>query len=129
MTIPSDFVEANRIMLQSYSSLAAADALPPAKLAQLETILSGLVPPERVSEFFEFGYANRAQLDGAARSAFADIGNFAWMNGWWGLAADSRGLRMEALLRGVALPDGVTEPEPSSKYVQVEPTLPGDATV
>lgn len=118
MAIPNDFVQASLIIVQSYARLrsaVAADAQP-----ALDTIVGSVVPPERVSEFFEFGYAHRESLSPELREAVADVGHFAWTNGFWGLGVDGRGAAMETLLRGGNLAAGATAPEPSSKYVLPE---------
>lgn len=114
MAIPNDFVQANLIIIQSYAALRAAVAA--SAHAALDTIVGSVVPPERVSEFFEFGYAHREDLTPELREAVADVGHFAWINGFWGLGADGRGSNMETLLRGQDLPEGVDAPAPSGKY-------------
>lgn len=123
MPIPTEFTEANSIMLTAFAALSSAavsdDEI--AAVAQLNTILAGTVPPERVSHFFEFGYARRATLPSATLPAFADVGNFAWSYGFYGLGQNNRGLYMETLLRGDALPVGAIEPVPNPNFVPPEP--------
>lgn len=118
MPIPTDFVSANTRMLEAYATISAqfAEQAQGAELTQLTAIMAGVVPPERVSEFFEFGYAKADLLDSAAKEAFADVGAFATVNGFYGLGQNGRGMAMERILRGEPLPDGVEPPEPSTKY-------------
>jgi len=126
MTVPNDFVQANTRMLDAYTALVPvlSGGENQASLDQLTAILSGVIPPERVSEFAEFGYAKADLLDAAAKEAFADVCAFATMNGFYGLGADGRGMAMERILRGQDLPEGVEAPEPSSKYVPPVATGP-----
>lgn len=123
MTIPADFVQANTMMLQAYAALSvAADTeVEQALVEQLTSIMAGAVPPERVSHFFEFGYARREELPAELLLAFADVGNFAWTMGFYGLGLDSRGAYMEALLRGQTLPEGATAPEPMAAFAPAVP--------
>lgn len=118
MTSPSDFTQANTLMLQTYAALALAakTEAEQALVDQLATILAGSVPPEKVSHFFEFGYARRADLPAELLPAFADVGNFAWSLGFYGLSVDSRGALMESVLRGLDLPEGAMEPVPSQTF-------------
>lgn len=123
MPVPNDFPQANAMMLTAFATLSAAavseDEL--SAVEQLNSILSGLVPPERVSHFFEFGYARRASLPAELLPVFADVGNFAWTYGFYGLGTDSRGIYMETLLRGDPLPVGAIEPVPNPNFVPPEP--------
>lgn len=118
MPIPNDFVQANTVMLTAYMALAPqlSGGANQDKLTQLTGIIAGVIAPERVSEFFEFGYANADLLDAATKEAFADVGAFATVNGFYGLGQDGRGRAMELILRGNPLPKGMTEPTPSAKY-------------
>lgn len=111
------------MMLQTYAALAlaATTEAEQALVEQLTGILAGSVPPERVSQFFEFGYARRDDLPAELLPAFADVGNFAWTLGFYGLSVDSRGALMETLLRGLDLPEGATAPEPSAAFAPVVP--------
>lgn len=125
MTVPNDFIQANSLMLTTYTALAAQLAGDhQGALDQLTAIMAGIIQPERVSEFFEFGYANADLLDAATKEAFADVGAFASMNGFYGLSVNSRGMAMGMILRGQALPEGVDAPEPSAKYAQPVTTTP-----
>lgn len=126
MPIPTDFVSANTRMLEAYATISTqfAEQAQDAELAQLTAIMAGVIPPERVSEFFEFGYAKADLLDSAAKEAFADVGAFATVNGFYGLGQNGRGMAMERILRGQDLPEGVEAPEPSSKYVPPVATGP-----
>lgn len=104
-------------MLSTYTALAAQlAATDQAALDQLAAIMCGLIPPERVSQFFEFGYARRKDLPAELLPAFADVGKFAWTLGFYGLSVDSRGALMETLLRGLDLPEDATAPEPSPAF-------------
>ena len=118
MSIPNDFVQANTVMLTAYMALAPqlSGGANQDKLTQLTGIIAGVIAPERVSEFFEFGYANADLLDAATKEAFADVGAFATVNGFYGLGQDGRGRAMELILRGKPLPKGMTAPTPSPKY-------------
>jgi len=118
MTVPNDFVQANTMMLQAYAALISmVETEAEQDLAdRLTSILAGVVPPERVSQFFEFGYARRAEIPAGLLSAFADVGNFAWTMGFYGLGQDSRGALMETLLRGQDLPEGAAAPEPLAAF-------------
>lgn len=121
MSIPTDFAAANLAILEAYAPLVwLLKQDHPEALDQLTPIVAGSVPPERVSEFFEFAYAYRDLLNDELRGVAADIGNFAWTNGFWGLGVDQRGALMEKVLRGQDLPEGATEPGISAKYVRVE---------
>lgn len=126
MAVPGDFIGANTLMLNTYAALAVqlTGSEGEEALAQLTAIMAGVVPPERVSEFFEFGYAKADLLDASAKEAFADVGAFATINGFWGLGANGRGMAMEQILRGEALPEGVEAPQPSPKYAPPPATTP-----
>lgn len=118
MAVPQDLAEANALMLSTYASIAASLAVDHQDaLDQLTVVLAGWIPPERVASFFEWGYAHAELLDSTTRAIFADVGAFATIYGFYGLAADARGVLMEMVLRGLDLPEGVTAPVPSSKYV------------
>lgn len=123
MTIPADFVQANTMMLQAYAALSvsAETETEQALVEQLTGILAGAVPPERVSHFFEFGYAHRSELPAELLPAIADVGNFAWTMGFYGLGLENRGALMEWLLRGQSLPEGVTAPEPMAAFAPAVP--------
>jgi len=112
----TDFAQANLIMAQAFPALLTAFADDETKAAQVNAIYGTVILPEKVSEFFEFAYANRETLHAAVKEAAADAGNFAWVNGFWGLGQDGRGSRMERLLRGQALSKNEEVPEPSAKY-------------
>lgn len=118
MTVPNDFVQANTLMLTTYMTLAPqlSGAGHQAALDQLTGILSSVIPPERVAEFAEFGYAKADLLDAAAKEAFADVCAFATANGFYGLGQDGRGMAIERLLRGKPLAKGIEPPVPSVKY-------------
>lgn len=118
MTVPADFIQANSQMLEAYAAVHAqlTGGDNQADLDKLTSIMSGMVPPERVSKFFEFGYAKADLFDAGTKAAFADIGAFATMNGFFGLNVNSRGIAMEMILRGQELPEGVDVPEPSSEF-------------
>lgn len=128
MTVASDFGQANLIMAQAFPALISALASNAEAMEQVNAIFGTVILPEKVSEFFEFAYANRETLPQDIKTAAADVGNFAWVNGFWGLGQDGRGSRMERLLRGQALGKNEEVPEPSAKYaapVQVStPAMP-----
>lgn len=113
MSQVNDFASAKVKITQSYAALL--EALPGSHSA-INGIIGSAVPPEQVSEFFELCYAYRDDLPGDLLEAAADVGHFAWINGFWGLGVDSRGLKMETILRGGSLPTGTDEPAPSGKY-------------
>lgn len=123
MSVPTDFIVANTMMLTAFAALSTAWTTEEelAALAQLTGILAGSVPPEKVSQFFEFGYARRAAVPAEQLSVFADVGNFAWSMGFYGLGVDSRGALMEMVLRGDDLPIGVSEPVALAAYTPPEP--------
>lgn len=116
MAVASDFGQANLIMAQAYPQLVAALAGNVEAMEQANAIFGAVVLPEKVSQFFEFTYANRDALPQDIKTAAADVGNFAWVNGFWGLGEGGRGSRMERLLRGQALGKNEEVPEPSVKY-------------
>ncbi len=117
MPIPTDFVSANGRMLEAYAALAPSLAVAqPGAFEQLTAIMTGVIPPERVSEFAEWGYAKRDLLDAPAKEAVADVCAFATMNGFYGLGENQRGMRIETMLRHGELPEGVEAPEPATKY-------------
>lgn len=116
MPVVNDFGQANLIMAQAFPALITALAANSAAIEQVNTIFGTVVLPEKVSEFFEFAYANRETLPQDIKTAAADVGNFAWVNGFWGLGEGGRGSRMERLLRGQALGKNEEAPEPSAKY-------------
>ena len=120
----TDFAAAKILITQNYAALLAAL---PSKVDQINAIVGSAVPPEQVSEFFEFCYANRAELPAPILVAAADVGNFAWVNGFWGLGIDGRGSKMETVLRGKDLPKGVDAPAPSGKYGANDAEMPGAA--
>lgn len=125
MTVPADFAQANALMLQTYAAISSA-ATTPAELEQVEqltAIMAGLVQPEKVSEFFEFGYAKAETFSAPIQAAFADVGEFATRAGFYGLAQNGRGTAMQQVLRGEALPEGVEPPVPSDKYVGIPAQL------
>lgn len=123
MTVCTNFAEAMLAIIQVYPTMRGQ--LPEARQTDFDTIVSSVIPPEKVSLFFELAYATRDSLDTATKTAAADVGNFAWINGFWGLAADDRGLLMEMTLRGATLPKGTTAPEPMANYVEA-PAVPVD---
>ncbi len=130
MPIPTDFVSANSRMLEAYAALAPTlAATEPAAFGQLTTIMAGVIPPERVSEFAEWGYAKRDLLDAPAKEAVADVCAFATMNGFYGLGENQRGARIEAMLRQGSLPKGTEAPEPSNKFAVAAPAAPTAALV
>ena len=112
----TDFAQANLIMAQAFPALISALASNAEAMEQVNTIFGTVILPEKVSEFFEFAYANRETLPQDIKTAAADVGNFAWVNGFWGLGEGGRGSRMERLLRGQALGKNEEVPEPSAKY-------------
>lgn len=120
MTAPTDFPTANTIMLQTFATLSALawqrTAMELETMEKLTGILAGSVPPEKISQFFEFGYARRDALPAEVLPAFADVGQFAWTMGFYGLGVDNRGALMEALLRGQALPEGASAPVPNAAF-------------
>lgn len=116
MAVATDFAQANLIMAQAFPALLAAFADDETKVAQVNAIYGTVILPEKVSEFFEFIYANQEDLPAAVKEAGADVGNFAWVNGFWGLGQDGRGSRMERVLRGQTLTKSEEVPEPSAKY-------------
>lgn len=120
MAVPQDLAEANALMLSTYASIAASLAVDHQDaLDQLTVVLAGWIPPERVASFFEWGYAHAELLDSTTRAIFADVGAFATIYGFYGLAADARGVLMEMVLRGQELPVGEVPPLPSPKYGEV----------
>lgn len=116
MPVANDFGQANLIMAQAFPALISALASNAEAMEQVNAIFGTVILPEKVSEFFEFAYANRETLPQDIKSAAADVGNFAWVNGFWGLGEGGRGSRMERLLRGQALGKNEEVPEPSAKY-------------
>lgn len=116
MAVATDFAQANLIMAQAFPALLTAFADDETKAAQVNAIYGTVILPEKVSEFFEFAYANRETLPQEIKTAAADVGNFAWVNGFWGLGEGGRGSRMERLLRGQTLTKSEEVPEPSAKY-------------
>jgi len=113
----TDFAQANLIMAQAFPTLITSFPDDETKVAQVNAIYGTVILPEKVSEFFEFAYANRETLPQEIKTAAADVGNFAWVNGFWGLGEGGRGSRMERLLRGQTLTKSEEAPEPSGKYV------------
>lgn len=128
MTNIEDFAGASLVITRLYAEVRAA--LPSDKAREaLDRIVSAPVLPERVSEFFELGYAVRESLSASQRAEIADVGRFAWMHGFWGLGENNRGSRMETLLRGGNLPASVDAPEISAKYVDLDDapaSVPGE---
>lgn len=121
MSYIEDFAGAGLAIAQLYAG--AREALPEGGARDaLDRIVSSTVPPERVSELFELGYAMREHLSAGQRADIADIGRFAWMNGFWGLGENNRGSRMETVLRGGKLPSGFEAPEVSAKYADLDST-------
>lgn len=116
MAVASDFGQANLIMAQAYPQLVTALDGDTEAMEQVNAIFGAVVLPEKVSQFFEFAYAYREILPQEIKTAAADVGNFAWVNGFWGLGEGGRGSRMERLLRGQALGKNEEAPEPSAKY-------------
>ena len=116
MAVAADFAQANLIMAQTYPALITALGGDEDALAQLNAVFGAVVLPEKISEFFEFTYARRADLPAVIKEAGADVGHFAWLNGFWGLGENGRGSRMERVLRGQSLSKGEEVPEPSAKY-------------
>lgn len=121
MAVATDFAQANLIMAQAFPALLTAFADDETKVAQVNAIYGTVILPEKVSEFFELIYANQEDLPAAVKEAGADVGNFAWVNGFWGLGQDGRGSRMERVLRGQALGKNQVAPEPSAKYAPAAP--------
>lgn len=125
MSVAQDFSQASLIIAQTYVEVRAS--VPVSAQTAIDAIVGTVVMPERVSEFFEFGYAHRDDLSAELRERVADVGHFAWVNGFWGLGIDGRGSKMETVLRGKDLPKGVDAPAPSGKYGANDAEMPGAA--
>lgn len=119
MAVPQDLAAANALMLSTYASIVASLAVDHQDaLDQLTVVLAGWIPTERLARFFEWGYAKADLLDETTRAAFADVGAYATLNGFWGLTADDRGLLMERVLREQELPSGKEPPLPSPRFTE-----------
>ena len=90
MAVASDFGQANLIMAQAYPQLVTALDGDTEAMEQVNAIFGAVVLPEKVSQFFEFAYAYREILPQEIKTAAADVGNFAWVNGFWGLGEGGR---------------------------------------
>lgn len=113
MTIES-FKDANLAILDFYEG-GLADWTP-FQIEKLRGIISSPIPPEQVSHFTEFVYANRASLQPSMLVLAADVAGFAAANGFYGLGEDARGFRIAAALRGEAIPE---LPEPKADWVEL----------
>ncbi len=115
MTIES-FKDANLAILDVY-----ADGLPDwthFQLEKLRGIVASPIPPEQVSHFTEFAFANRAALSTNALALAAEVSGFAAANGFYGLGEDARGFRIAASLRGEEVPE---PPEPKAEWIEPLP--------
>ena len=113
----TDFNAAFRVIAASFAAMESAvtDA---AQRSQIDRIATSpdVCPPEKVAMFFEWAYGNRAALSADQRAAAADVGNYAWTNGFYGLGVANRGQLIEQELRGL-LPAGATAPDPLPQFV------------
>lgn len=105
---------ANLSIAQLYAPVRAK--LPEEFQPIFDKVVSSVIIPEKIALFFEIGYAQAAALDDTLKNAVADVGNFAWQNGWYMLGANNRGMLMEKVLRGDPLPSGATAPVPMPEY-------------
>lgn len=115
----ASFSDANVAISGAY--LAVRDAVAPELQAALDSVIGSPVPPERVSHFLEFAYANGGSLDLATRQTAANIGRFAAQNGFYGLGVDQRGLKMCQALERTTFSYGAADPTPDSRFVAPEP--------
>lgn len=109
----SSFTDANLAIATAYADLKAAI---PEKGDAIDAIVSAVVPPEKVSNFFEFAYANGDKLPASLRTVAADVGDFAWTNAFYGLGENQRGMKMAAALRASTFSIGANDPEPKAEY-------------
>lgn len=114
----TSFTEANLAIASAYADLKAAL---PESSDDIDAIVSAVVPPEKVSNFFEFAYAKGQSLPAALRSVAADVGDFAWANGFYGLGENGRGMKMAAALRRKSFSIQEGDPAPKEQYAPPAP--------
>ena len=120
MPMITDLPAAMLAVTKAYAPMAAC-LTEEADLQALDRIAAMLVAPEKVSMFFELGHARSDMLSAELRAVVADLGRYATMNSFYGLAAESRGQLMEMVLRGEALPKGAEPPAIAAAYALPEP--------
>lgn len=113
MTIES-FKDANLAILDFYAD--GLSHLTPFQLEKLRGIIASTIPPEQVSHFTEFAYANHASLTSVGETLAASVAGFASANGFYGLGENSRGFRIAAALRGETVPE---LPEPKAEWIEL----------
>jgi len=119
--VPS-FAEANLIIARRYAEIREALASDDDR-TKFDAIAGATVPPEKVSLFFEFCYAQAGRLTAEQKVDVAEVGGFAWSHAFWGLGADDRGRLMEMILREQALPEGTAPPAPLPQFAPPAPLV------
>ena len=92
------FAEANIAIATHY--LAIRDLLPEEAKANLDEVVGNPVLPGKVSGFLELGYKHRNVLTQAQKLVVAEVGQFAYANGFYGLGENARGYKMVSVLNG-----------------------------